>query len=126
MQNKQSRRRFERHGRWAEWFAVLYLKLKGYRILELRYKTKLGEIDIIARKGDLLAIVEVKQRSTLAAAHESLTWQAQQRISNAVDVYLSRCQDAQSLGIRFDAIFIVGAQFWRWRVHHIIDVWREG
>ena len=57
-----SRRRAERRGRLAEWAAALCLRLRGYRILALRHRTPLGEIDLIARKGDLVVFVEVKAR----------------------------------------------------------------
>ena len=51
-----------RRGSLAEYRAALSLLLKGYRIVAFRYRTKLGEIDIIARKGNLVACVEVKAR----------------------------------------------------------------
>ena len=53
-----------RQGHGAEWVAALYLMLKGYQILGFRLKTKAGEIDILARKGRALAVVEVKRRTT--------------------------------------------------------------
>jgi len=51
----ESKRRFERKGRRAEWLAALALMLKGYRIAAMRYRTPVGEIDIVARKGDLIS-----------------------------------------------------------------------
>lgn len=61
-----SKQTYEKAGRRAETLAVWYLRAKGYSIVERRYKTKTGEIDIIA-------IVEVKQRATQEAAEASLT-----------------------------------------------------
>ena len=52
----------ERRGRIAEWIAAAFLCLKGYRILARRYRSKLGEIDLIAVRGRRLAFVEVKRR----------------------------------------------------------------
>jgi len=58
---KQGQRAY-RQGHGAEWLAAVYLMLKGYQILAFRLKTKAGEIDILARKGQTLAVVEVKRR----------------------------------------------------------------
>ena len=57
-----------RRGNRGEWLAALMLMAKGFRIVARRYRTKLGEIDLIARRGDLVLIVEVKARPTLIAA----------------------------------------------------------
>jgi hypothetical protein len=62
----ERKRRSERKGRRAELFAALALMLKGYRIVNMRYRTPVGEIDIVARKRDLIAFVEVKARRDLA------------------------------------------------------------
>jgi len=121
---KTTKQRYERSGRRAEFIAMLYLRLKGYRILERRFKTKLGEIDIIAQKSDILVAVEVKRRPTLALAHDSLSWESQNRISHAIDVYVAKSSSARECGIRFDAIFITGRSLRTWRLHHIIDGWR--
>jgi putative endonuclease len=59
------RRKAYRRGHRGEWLAALALMLKGYRILARRHRTKLGEIDLIARRGDLVLFVEVKARRTL-------------------------------------------------------------
>ena len=57
-----------RNGLWAESLAVAYLRLKGYRVLERNWRSKLGEIDILVRKGNILALVEVKSRADTALA----------------------------------------------------------
>ncbi|NKF34370.1 YraN family protein, partial [Pseudomonas sp. BGM005] len=56
------RRKALRRGLVSEYVAAVFLMLKGYRILALRHRTRLGEIDIVARKGDLAVFVEVKAR----------------------------------------------------------------
>ena len=66
------RLRHHRRGHRGEWLAALALMLKGYRIVARRYRTKLGEIDLIARRGDLVLIVEVKVRPTLLEAMEAV------------------------------------------------------
>lgn len=117
MNNRQER---EKAGRRAEALAALLLRLKGYRILEMRYKTPDGEIDIIARKGNVLAIIEVKQRQTLNAAIDSLTPYMWNRIHAATDIYISRNPAIQNLAVRFDAISLVG----NWNLKHHRDIWR--
>jgi len=112
---------YEKAGRRAETLAVWYLRAKGYFILERRYKTTLGEIDIIAKRRNILAIVEVKQRATQEAAEASLTSQAEKRIGAAAEVFLSHTAAVQDMDMRFDLIFVIG----RWRIAHITDAWRE-
>lgn len=119
-----SRQDYEKAGRRAEVLAALYLRTKGYKIHETRFKTREGEIDIIAQHADCLVIVEVKQRENRLDAHESITPFAQRRIDAATDIYVSDNPFAQTLGIRFDAIFLIGKTPLRWRVEHIVDAWR--
>ena len=97
---KKTRQDYEKAGRMAETLAVNYLRLKGYKILEQRFKTRDGEIDIIAQHKDCLVIVEVKQRQSRLDAHESITRAAQHRIDAAADIYIGDNPFAQSLGVR--------------------------
>ena len=60
--SRRRRRRTWRLGKTAEARAVWMLRLKGYRIVARRYRTAVGEIDIVARRGSLLAMIEVKAR----------------------------------------------------------------
>ena len=83
------KRRSERKGRRAEWFAALALMLKGYRIVSLRYKTPVGEIDLVARKRDLIAFVEVKARKDLASGVDAVSYPAQRRIAAAGELFIS-------------------------------------
>ena len=115
------RQTYEKAGRRAEGLAAIFLQLKGYRILERRYKCRTGEIDLIASKKNTLAIVEVKQRRSRADAEDSLTPYGMNRIAAAADVYVSKTPMSQNLAVRFDAIFIVG----RWRIIHLQDAWRD-
>ena len=73
MKTKAERQVFEKVGRRAELWAAGYLRLKRYRILARRYKTKQGEIDIIARKGKIIVIIEVKYRKDMKNIHESVS-----------------------------------------------------
>lgn len=109
-------RRFRayRKGHWSERAAAVALMVKGYRIVARRHRTKLGEIDLIARKGDLVAIVEVKARRTLAEAMEAIGGQSERRIEAAADLWLARQPDYARLSIRFDMVAVLP---WRWPVH---------
>ena len=108
------KRRSERKGRRAEWFAALALMLKGYRISALRYKTPVGEIDLVARKGDLIAFVEVKARRDLASGVDAVSYPAQRRIAAAGELFISRQKDSARLSWRHD---IVVVSPWAWPVH---------
>ena len=115
-----AKRRHLGRGDRGEWLAAWALRLKGYRILARQYRTKLGEIDIIARRGDLVAIVEVKARPTLTAAMDAVGLTAQRRIEAAADLWLARQKDHARLSMRFDIVAVLPG---RWPVH-VPDAWR--
>ena len=114
MQAREYRQRAERLGRLAEFAAAGYLRLKGYRILEKRYRTPAGEIDLIVRRGNLIAAVEVKARSDAAAAAAAVTPSQQKRIAGAMEVFLGRSTAYAKFDVRFDAVLIAP---WRLPVH---------
>jgi len=118
--NKRSRKNAEQRGRRAETLAAWLLRLKGYKILEMRHKTPYGEIDIIAAKGDVLAIVEVKQRQTMGLAIEALHSADLSRIQEAAYHYQSKHLQHASKDIRFDAVYVTKT----WRAKHMQDEWR--
>jgi putative endonuclease len=103
-----------RRGHRGEWLAALALLVKGYRIVARRYRTKLGEIDLIARRGDLVLIVEVKARPTLAEAMEAIGRLSERRIEGAADLWLVRQPDYARLSLRFDMVAVLPR---RWPVH---------
>ena len=109
-----------RRGHRSEWLAAAALMAKGYRIVARRYRTRLGEIDLIARRGDLVAIVEVKARPTLAAAMDAIGGTSERRIEAAADLWLARQRDYARLSLRFDMVAVLP---WRWPVH-VPDVFR--
>jgi putative endonuclease len=96
-----------RRGLLAEYLAAAFLILKGYRLLAIRYKTKLGEIDIIARKADLVIFVEVKARANEAAALDAVGYAAQKRIHSASEIWFSRQPDFSVLSARYDIVAVV-------------------
>ncbi len=101
-------------GHSAERMAALVLLLKGFRIVARRYRTRLGEIDLIARRGNLVLIVEVKARRSLEAAHLAVTPEAMHRIEAAADLWLQRQSDHARLSLRFDLIAVLPR---RWPKH---------
>ena len=93
-----------RAGLSAEVAAEHLLRLRGYHVLVRRYKTSLGEIDLIVARADALAFVEVKKRGTLTAALEAIDGRKRRRCTAAAEHYLS-CADVSAYGvIRFDAV----------------------
>ena len=102
-----SRRKAQRRGHVSEYVAALVLMLKGYRIVALRYRTKLGEVDIIARKRDLAIFVEVKARRDELCAVDAVSYAAQKRIRDASDVWLSRQPDYSRLSRRYDIVAVL-------------------
>ncbi|MBO3758744.1 YraN family protein [Ciceribacter sp. L1K23] len=112
--NGGRRRRAERWGHLAEWLGALFLLSRGYRILALRYKTGLGEIDLVVRKGNVIAFVEVKSRRTLQAAVDAVNEPTKRRIRAASDLWISRRRDAHLLARRYD---ILAIRAWRLPVH---------
>jgi putative endonuclease len=104
---RHRRRRAERRGHVSEYLAALYLFFKGYRILAFRYRTRQGEIDIVARKKTLVVFVEVKARAREMDAVDAVGYETQRRIRAAGDVWLSKRRDAHLLSCRYDIVAIV-------------------
>ena len=118
--NKRGRKQAEQRGRRAETLAAWLLRLKGYIRLETRQKTPHGEIDLIALRGDILAIVEVKQRPTFDLAQEALHNADLSRIEEAAYYYQAKHTKWENKTIRFDAVFVMQGL----RIKHVKDVWR--
>ena len=90
----------------AETRAAAFLIGKGFRILARRWKSLVGEIDIVARRRSLLIFVEVKARAKLDDAAWSVTPRQQQRIAAAAEAWLANNPDATYTDIRFDAVLV--------------------
>ncbi len=93
-------------GAHAETVAEVWLRLKLYKILARRYRVKGGEIDIVARRGDVVAFVEVKARAEMDAALIAITPQKQRRLRIAAARWLVQNPWAASCTLRADAIFV--------------------
>ena len=83
------------------------LESKDYRILARRYRTKGGEIDLVARRGDHLAFVEVKRRKTEEEAAYAIQPRQQARIAVAAEVFLGEHSELAHCSASFDAILII-------------------
>lgn len=95
-----------RTGLSAESRAAAYLIAKGYRILARRFRTPYGEIDIVARRRQLLAFIEVKARASLDEAAYAVTPRQQRRIIDAAQGWLMTHPEHADFGLRFDAMLI--------------------
>jgi putative endonuclease len=115
------RRAAERRGKHAERLCLWHLRLKGYRILACRYRTPVGEVDMIAQRGQVLAAVEVKARGDFDRAGESLSLRQRQRITRALEHFLSGRPDLAHLAARFDVMLVAPRRWPR----HLTDAWRQ-
>lgn len=109
-------------GRQAEVWAAVWLILKGYRILGFRLKTPQAEIDILAMKGPVLAVVEVKSRATLEAALEAVGHDQRERLRRAGRAIAASRPRLAEAAIRLDLIAISPGRPPR----HVRDAWRGG
>jgi putative endonuclease len=90
----------------AESRAAAYLMAKGYRILAKRFRTPHGEIDLVVKRRNLLAFVEVKARATLDDAAFAVTPRQQARIVDAAQAWLVMHPEHADFELRFDAMLI--------------------
>ena len=102
----EKRRRAQRAGLRAETVAAWYLRCKGYRIEAQNLRTPLGEIDIAARRGGTLAIVEVKRRPNAGDLGSAVAPAQQRRLVNAAGWLLSARPGLARLTVRFDVVLV--------------------
>lgn len=103
-----------RWGRWSEWLAEALLRAKGFRILARRHRVRGGEIDLIARRGDLVLFVEVKARPTLLEAAEAVTSAKRRFMGRAARQWLASHPSAARCRLRADAVLVTP---WAWPRH---------
>ena len=113
-----------RHARGvaAEEAACAALVAEGWTVLARRLRTPAGEVDVIAERAGLLALVEVKRRATLAAAAASLAPRQRARLLAAAELVLAAHPDWGREGVRFDVIVVDAAD----QVRRITDAFRLG
>ena len=107
-------------GRRAEAWAALWLMAKGYRILGFRLRTPQGEIDLLAQRDKVLAVVEVKQRTTLEAALEAVTETQRDRLRRAGRAIAARRPSLQNMAVRLDLIALAPGRL----PVHSPDAWK--
>ena len=107
-------------GRRAEVWAALWLMAKGYRILGFRLRTPQGEIDLLAQRGQVLAVVEVKQRATLQAALEAVSDVQRERLRRAGRAIAARRPSLQNMAVRLDLIALAPGRL----PVHAPDAWK--
>lgn len=111
-----------RHGHFAEAAAAGLLMAKGFRLLARRYRTPLGELDLIVKRGRLVAFVEVKARATRREGLESVGRMSERRIVGAADLWLAKHPDAAGLDLRYDMVVVTPGRL----PLHLPDAFRPG
>jgi len=107
-------------GRRAEVLAALWLMAKGYRILGFRLKTRQAEVDLLALRGQTLAVVEVKRRTSLLAALETVTYDQRERLRRAGAALAAGRPALAGASVRLDLIALAPGKLPR----HIPDAWK--
>ncbi len=107
-------------GRRGEVVAALWLMAKGYRILGFRLKTPLAEIDLLAKRGSVLAVIEVKRRANLEAALEAVGFDQRDRLRRAAVTLAARRPGLQGASVRLDLLALAPGRL----PMHIPDAWK--
>jgi putative endonuclease len=133
MPRTRSRQRAYLSGRRAERIACWLLRFKGYRILAVNWRCPAGEVDILARRGQVLAAIEVKRRAGGLAAGESagdaalfaISPHQQRRVARAAEVFATRRADCRDLELRLDAITVTEPTSgpWAWAARFLHWGW---
>lgn len=109
-----------RSGRRAEVVAAAWLMAKGYRILGFRLKTPQAEIDVLAKRGDVLAVVEVKSRTSLEVALDTVTFDQRDRLRRAGAQLAANRPGLSRCAVRLDLMALAPGMLPR----HIPDAWK--
>lgn len=107
-------------GRRGEVWAALWLMAKGYRILGFRLRTPQAEIDLLAKRGDVLAVVEVKRRADIVTALETVTFDQRERLRRAGAALAANRPALRRCGVRLDLLALAPGRLPR----HIPDAWK--
>ncbi len=99
-------------GRWGEDRVVRWYRRRGFEVLERNWRCRHGELDVILRRGPVIAVCEVKTRSSLAfgAPAEAVGWQKQRRIRRLAAQWLSEQERRGAVQLRFDVAEVVGRE----------------
>jgi putative endonuclease len=115
----EARKKAYLYGLYAEILVCIYLIFTGYKIIKWRYKTKVGEIDILARKQNFLVCVEVKARKREHKNFEYVTNKQIKRIKNAALFYQKQKKHMANCPVRFDLVII---RSW-FKLQHLKSAW---
>jgi putative endonuclease len=122
----------QRRGLWGERVAMAYLVSRGWTIEAHRFRLGHQELDLVARRGALVAFVEVKTRTSgqWGAPAESVVWRKRRTIARVAEVWRQRHGRAGDV-FRFDVVEVrvgtgAGCEAGRYRVQHLEDAWRGG
>jgi putative endonuclease len=113
--------RARRRGRAAELLCRWYLRVCGWRIVAADWRCPSGEIDIVARRRGVLAIIEVKSRGDTDSAATALPPRQRRRIARAAAAFLAARPDLATLALRFDVMTVVPLRLPR----HLAGAWRS-
>ncbi len=117
----RDRARAERRGRLGETAAAWWLRLKGWRVLDRRVRTPVGEVDLVVRRGALVAFVEVKLRATAAELDHAIDMRRLARVAAAAEYLQPRyCRPGDDL--RIDVVLLARGRHLR----HIENAWIGG
>ena len=119
MKRQDKKQRTYERGLSAERLAGWYLRLKGYRILKRRWRTPVGEIDLLATRGKTLVIIEVKHRATIEQALDCVSSRQSQRLLRALHHAVSAMPRYANYSWRCDLVAMAPR---RWP-HHVISAW---
>lgn len=113
-----SRQKAQSRGHWGERRAAWWLRLHGWRIIGQRVKVKVGEVDIIARRGRMTAFVEVKTRATAAELDYAVDKYRLRRVAAATGMLAEKYVRTGD-DLRIDVILIAPKAWPR----HLENVW---
>ena len=115
------RRKARRRGQWAEALCRWHLRLRGWRIVACDWRCPSGEIDILARRRNILAAIEVKSRRDYATGAAALLPRQRRRIARAAEAFLAMRPDLATLAVRFDVMVVEPRRLPR----HLPGAWRS-
>ena len=116
-----AKRRAFRRGQFAELICLWHLRLRGWRVLARRFRVPSGEVDLIARRGAVLAAIEVKARDSLALAAEAVGARQRRRVARALDHFVAQRPELARLSLRYDVMLVTPGRLPR----HLADAWRS-
>lgn len=119
-QSRLRRKEAERRGRLAEALCLWHLRLRLWRVLARNWRTPVGEIDLIARRGGVLAFIEVKRRADAEDAIAAVSPRQRRRVTRAAQAFLARRPELAALQPRFDLMLLSR----RRPPRHLRDAWR--